>query len=376
MPKPGESMPVFQTFTHKREYLDFQGRLRGYGAGDVTLFDRARALINYSTPDRILYSVLRRGGTDDYALVRTRGTTWVLHNMTREAPELGKAEKYKNVAWEEKLARSPGIVVGGKLDGGYTTVILPTGRRARAFSPRQSVKGERIEYTHKIPGLFDTHSVDSGDTMVAAEVVAVGEDGRALPVQRTSGLLNSDVLRSREEQEKSGDKLRLFLHNVLQYRGKDVRQLPYREKLGLMRALAERYPVFRMAPTAETEEEKRSLIREIKAGRHPLVSEGVVLWGSGPTKMKLRPDYDVYIRGFTEGEGRLKGKSVGGVEYSLTPDGPIVGMVGTGLTDGRRRDMWRHKKSYLGRVVKVRADGQFASGALRAPAFVDTHLDK
>ena len=91
---------------------------------------------------------------------------------------------------------------------------------------------------------------------------------------------------------------------------------------------------------ATAEMEKRKLFEDIRDDRVPETKEGVVLWnrksGAPPIKAKFRRDHDVYVRAFYPGEGKYKNKGVGGFLFSHSPDGPIVGRVGTGLSDAQR----------------------------------------
>ncbi len=93
-------------------------------------------------------------------------------------------------------------------------------------------------------------------------------------------------------------------------------------------------------------------------------------------KYRIRPDYDVYIRQFFDGEGKYSGRAVGGFYYSYTPNGKIVGKVGTGFTDVQRIDMFKHPSNYLGKVATLFATRKTKTGALFQPAFYRMHLDK
>jgi len=127
---------------------------------------------------------------------------------------------------------------------------------------------------------------------------------------------------------------------------------------------------------ARTPEEAARMIKGIRTGSHPLTREGIVahpIAGGKPVKAKFIEDYDVYIRGITPGEKGLKGTGAGGFSYALTPKGPIVGKVGTGFSAAVRRHMFESPEEYIGRVAKIRAQGQFPSGAYRAPAFHALH---
>ena len=379
LPDPGQSTHAFQTFTHKREYMDFQGRLEGgHGKGNVFLRERAKALVHYSKPNRIMFSVPRGKSTGDYALVHLGGTTWILHNMTPPTEQIPRGRtKYKETPFEAKILEHPDTIVSAKMDGARTNFLIRPRKRIRAFSYRESKTGDLLEYTHKIPGLYDEKGKGSKDTVVVGEVVAVDKKGKVLPPERTAGYLNSKVLKSRKEQLEAGHTLKPFLFEVLVYKGKVMKDVPYAERLEILKNITTEYSAFQVVPTAHTPEEKKELFRAIKGGEFPLTDEGVVLWTpKGPVKAKKKEDHDVYVRDIFAGGGRLAGKAAGDFSYSWAPDGPVVGKVGTGFTDAVRKDLWKNKKKYLGRVAQVTALNKYDSGALAKPSFQGWHIDK
>lgn len=379
LPEPGKPVVAHQTFTHPAAYMNFQGVLSGYGGGSVLLHTRTRALVHTATPDKVTFSVITGRGSQDYAMVRVGDTTWLFHAMTPAPSDIprGRAD-YGELGWRNKLLERDDVIIGAKLKGAHTIVLLQPGKRARAFSHRESKIGDILEYTHKIPGIYDTKvSGGTGPTVLRGETLALDAAGKPVPESELSGLLNSTILNSRAAQASRGLSLKTFLFDIDKLNGTDVSSLPYNERYKLIQKLASRYPVFSTAPIATTLEEKRKLLDDIESGKHPLTDEGVVLWvpGKGPYKEKIRPDHDVYVRQVFPGQGRLN-NSAGGFLYSWTKDGPVVGAVGTGLNDKLREDMWKNKDSYIGRVARVTAEGKYPSGALSKPAFQDWHLEK
>jgi len=116
--------------------------------------------------------------------------------------------------------------------------------------------------------------------------------------------------------------------------------------------------------------------QDIAGGKNPLTREGVVIHPTHgkPMKSKLTEDHDVHIHSFFPGEGR-RASTVGGFQYSLQPGGEPVGKVGTGFDDATLADMAANPDDWIGRVARVRAQEQLASGALRAPSFLARHED-
>jgi hypothetical protein len=60
----------------------------------------------------------------------------------------------------------------------------------------------------------------------------------------------------------------------------------------------------------------------------------------------------------------------------LTPEGKIVGTMGTGFSQNLRKKMLQDPDRYVGRVARAKAEAQFPSGALRVPAFKGWHTEK
>ena len=97
------------------------------------------------------------------------------------------------------------------------------------------------------------------------------------------------------------------------------------------------------------------------------------LKGGAPKKIKFRPERDVYVRDVFPGGGKYTDQAAGGFRYSRTPKGPILGRVGTGLSDELRRELLLRPEQFIGRVARVAAQEPFPSGALRAPSLIALH---
>lgn len=257
-------------------------------------------------------------------------------------------------------------------------MAMRAGKPMKVFSYRvaKSTPTKLIEHTQKIPG-WDKNVVpkELDGTVLRGETYAVDEKGRALKEKDIGALLNTSTLASREKQRKKGY-LRTAAFDVVKYKGKDVTKLPYAERLKILKEVASKVPGIHLPPMAETPEEKQRLFREIEKGKEPLTREGVVAWDllkPKVTKVKFRPDYDVYTRGVVPSthEGWA-----GGVQYSLTPRGPVVGTMGSGFTHSQRERMLRNPEDYIGRVARAKAHEQFDSGALRVPVFKGWHTEK
>jgi len=234
-----------------------------------------------------------------------------------------------------------------------------------------------IEHTHKAPSLLEQR-VPKGltGTILRAETIGINNaTGKAIAAKDLAGLLNSNVTLSRQKQKELGIEVKPILFDIEKYRGRDVTSKTFDERHTLVQEIAKQMQ-FDVVETARTESEKKKLLTAIKNNQHALTSEGVILRRddtAAATKVKFRPDYDVYVRSIFGIEGKDR---AGGFEYSWTPKGEIAGRIGTGFNHSEAKAMLQNPKSYLGRVAKVEAETKYVSGSLAKPAFKEWHLDK
>ena len=205
---------------------------------------------------------------------------------------------------------------------------------------------------------------------------------RVLRPQELGGLLNSSVAKSIQDQRERQVKLRNAVYDIQQLGNKpiDWHVTPRLERRDMIRKVLEHLPpeTFHISEAAETPEAAQRLWQQIQSGEHPITREGVVMHPlhGPPTKGKILEDVDVYYRQAFPGKGKHEGSGAGGFEYSLTPDGPIIGKVGTGFTDELRRSLFENDQDYAGRIARIQSQEQLPSGAYRAPSFLAFHEDQ
>ena len=382
IPKPGEASFVIEQPVHTVKYMDFKGTIEeGYGKGKVDIDERNKVEVVNSKPGHISFNIYRGYGPEEYTLHRMGGKIWKMYNRTptKESHNIPLYKpKYKEVDLDKVLEHGEDFLMSAKIDDAHQ--IFHFGDKIRSFSYRESKRNPNgiIEHTHKL-NLPDAPK-ELKDTIVRGGIYAIdNRTGRAMQNAELGGLLNSNVWKSREDQEKKG-KLKTVIYDVQKYKGKDVSSEPYEKKLEILKEINQKLPQFELPSMATTAKEKEKLLNEISSGAHKETSEGVVLWplkeGKPPIKAKVFKDHDVYVRDFFEGQGKYKHLGVGGFTYSHSPDGPIAGKVGTGLSDALRKDMYIFPDKYKGLVAIVGAQEKYNKGALRVPAFYGWHLDK
>ena len=391
LPEPGEKLLAVRQPDHTVAYMDFKGMLpEGYGYGKVGLHKRGKTEITFSDERMVKFNLYEGREISEYVLVRTGGPTkWLLQNVTptRQArPDLPSSKpKYRETKPEKIDLGRESEILQAKVDGAHVLVDMKPGKQTRVFSYRPTErKTGVIDHTQRIPGVLG-HRADkeTGNTILRGEVYATDKDGKAIPAQDVGGMLNANVWKSRLLQEEKGP-LTTAIFDVVKHKGKPAEDLPYSEKLRILKEISEREgDLFHLPDTAETKEDKEKLYKDIQEKKHKQTSEGVIVWKKDesfpPTKVKHRPDFDVYVRKIFPAYGK-DGKELdraGGFAYSWEPDGEIVGRVGTGFDHKMLKDMKSDPGKYVGRVAKVLSmEKMRGRGALRAPSFSEWHTDK
>ncbi len=91
LPAPG-SRPVLAipTFIHKINYMDFEGIIgEGYGKGIVKLPYRGKALVHYSSPTNVKFTVIIDGEPNTFVMFKPKGfkNSYLLSNITKVTKE-------------------------------------------------------------------------------------------------------------------------------------------------------------------------------------------------------------------------------------------------------------------------------------------------
>lgn len=400
LPAPGKSVLAVPQATHTRDYALNFGKKKpeviseGYGKGTVSMHMLHEADVFHSKPEesgtRVRFNLYKSTGPEEYAIVRTKGDNDILVNktLTRERMphlDLGGKPKSKEHNIDEINVEDMSQVLMPKYDGAHTLLDLQrAGKIPRLFSyrePKRHLAGV-IEHTHKVPELLEMRvPAGLGGTTLRAETIGVTSKGKAIPARDIAGMLNATVTNSRAKQEEMGAVLKPVIFDIIRYKGRDVSDRPFSARKELMKTVGDQLGIA-VSEVAETAHEKRKLLQKIRSGKHKLTGEGVVirhLESSGPAiKAKIRPDHDVYVRKIFEAQtaaGQGTGRA-GGIEYSWTPRGDIVGRVGTGWDHAEAKAMLAEPEKYIGRVAKVEAETKYPSGALGKASFKEWHLDK
>lgn len=376
---PGEKTLAVQQPDHTQNYAGWEGTIEsGYGAGKVMLFSQDRVEVTKSTNDHVLFNVYKSNGdTERYALIHTGGDDWLFHNVTptrKTRPEMDISKpKYKSISFDAIDVTDNQQHLAPKYDGALNAFVLRKNKPVEVYSYRKSKKGDAklIDHTFRLDLFKDSPVSIPGKTVLLGEVFAKDvTSGRVMSSRATSARLLSNVWRSRELQKDAP--LDNVVFDVVRYKGRDVSNLPYKEKFKILQEVVTSVPGLKLPPVATTVNEKALLLKQVKAGIHPLSQEGVVVYNMAeavPTKAKLFKDFDVKITGIYPGEGKYEGTHAGGFTYE-------GGRVGGGFDDALRKDMFQNPGKYIGSTARVIAQEKLPSGALRAPAFKDIRAEE
>jgi hypothetical protein len=310
---------------------------------------------------------------------------WLLINTTPTEPIPYKKVHYSKVSPEKAESvlenLQPGSSVQAKIDGAASLTKLMDDKLDVVSYRKSKETGGPILHTER---LFKGKPVTVKIPKEYVGSVLRGElygerKGESIPPHELGGILNSSVMKSVAKQMQEDINLHNMVFDVQQVGEKPTTDLPYERRMELVRKILSHLPKekFHAPEEAKTPEEAKRLLRDIHGGRHPTTEEGIVIHrpNEKPIKVKFTEDHDVHITGVFSGGGKWEGKGGGGFTYALKPGGPTVGKVGTGLSDDLRRDIHEHPEDYIGRVARIRAQAQHASGAYRAPALVAFHED-
>jgi hypothetical protein len=378
LPNKGEQNLGVQKPTHTIPYLDFKGEIKdGYGAGNVETHIRDKVDVIESNNDKIRFVRHLGKGHQEYVMMRTGEKDWRVVNKKPIEPLKSllptkldiKAKDANDIDFNDESK-----ILSAKIDGGSSTIVIEPNRQIRAFSPRRrSGSNELIEYTPKIDSMYgEFGSPKLGRTKVLGEAFVDSDQG-VVPARTVGGILNAGTLKSRELQKQHGP-LRVSLYDVHMYKGKDVKDLHYSDKLKIIQNIIKEHPIFTTPEIARTAAEKKRLVQQIFSGKHPQTEEGVVEWGKDPVKIKSHRIDDAWVVGIQPGRNKYEGVGGGALIYSLERNGKPVGKVGSGFTDDERKNMIAHPKNWIGKKITIKHVGQMPSGAFRSPTYNGEHL--
>jgi hypothetical protein len=284
-----------------------------------------------------------------------------------EPPREAQKPKYKSVSQEEApehlKSLEPGSIVQPKVDGALVYVTTK-GNRPEIFSHRKSkVSNKNIIHTERFfHGRPTTNIPKEHQRTLIGELYGLRK-GKAIEPQELGGILNTHLGESIQKQKQRGVKLKIMPFDYANGKGES-----YPARLAKVKKTLQYLPQSQFHPPEEarTPGAARRLFDKIRKGRHPLTKEGVIIHPPEGKMVKIKnvEESNVKITGTYPGTGKFEG-SHGGFTYE-------GGKVGTGFTDETRRKL----HEYVGRIARIKHQGQYKSGAHRAPSFIAAEENK
>lgn len=363
LPSPGKSIAIHEQPTHPHSYAGWSGEIpSGYGAGQVASEELRKALVTKSSEDQLHATLGGQKGSHRVAFVKTKHGWLFSKGKAPQPPK--EAEKPPAKSLSPKEAKGylkdlpPGASVQPKLDGALVYVTTKGGR-PEIFSHRVSkVTGKHPIHTERVFRGRPTIDIPREHQRTLVGELYGKIRGKAIPPQQLGGILNAHVDESIRKQQASGVKLKVMPFDYV-----DGQDEQYAERLAKVRQTLKHLPgdVFHPPEEAKTPQAALRLHEKIRAGQHPLTSEGVVIHPPHGKLIKVKHtgETNVKITGTFPGKGKYEG-SYGGFTYGTG------GKVGSGFSDETRAEL--HK--YIGRSARIRHQGEYKTGKHRAPVFI------
>ena len=378
-PEPGESTTVFMQPIHSKDAIDFDGEIgEGYGKGSVKKIRKEIAEIIKSSPEQLKFNLYPGRKTQEYNFIKIDDNVYKLINSTpsiRRGYEKPLDKPAMKQVRLKELDLTRDQYMAPKINGAHAIIRLDKDKPIRVMSHRISADGDIIDHTYKIDGLREYLKTpkELSDSILRAEIFAVGEDGNAVGPEVVAGLLNSNVLKSIDTQKKSKVRLMLAPFSVSKYNGREPASR--KEEIDLLTKIVNSLPdsIVPM-PFVKDPVDKKQMLKDIAEGNEPLTSEGVIL--DGKYKVKFTNEYDVKITDILPPKARDDMSS--GFMYNEV-DGKKIsypGKVGSGLSYELKKKMKSNPDLYRGLVAVVEGERLSDNGIIQKPVFKNFHLDK
>lgn len=286
----------------------------------------------------------------------------------------GREEDVPKEAWNDG---GEFWIVEKKFDGTRLLMHI-TSEGQRLTTRRISEKtGKLMERSNNAPHFRDLDLKELEGTVLDGEGLAPVEEDT---MGATQSIIGSSPEKSWMRQEEIG-LLEYHVFDIVKYKGKDLRNLPYKERHTILSAVLidiwKKYPKCQIIETAQVHIGKKEFYKsEIARGQEGvMVKSQDSVYGDihGLIKVKSFIRFTMLITGFKDGAGKHEGK-VGSVGVGFYGE-PQLTYAG-GISDVLRQDMKDHPEEYLGKIVEVECQMLTKTGSLRHPRIVGSQEDR
>ncbi len=334
---PGEQRLAVHVEDHPLEYAVFEGEIPAgeYGAGTVEIWDSGPyELLERKRDGALTVRLHGRRLEGDWALVPARlggdEKNWLLVRRS------GTSRRPMLATLADDVPSGPGWLFEVKLDG-FRAIATVRGREAKLVSRNGN------DLTPRFPSVARglSLSTKSKDCVLDGEVCALTEDGRPSFSAMQRGRPGTPVV--------------FYAFDLLELEGEPLVEAPLVERRRALERLVDRRS--RTVQLSEVFDDGRALLRAATAQG----LEGIVCkradsrYAEGRRtrdwlKLKVRPEQEFLIAGYTKGQGR-RASSFGALVLAVNRGGELgyVGNVGTGFTEGEIERL-------LGKLAPLRRD--------------------
>jgi len=366
---PGKPRLLIRQPDHQTSYMNWEGTIPSgeYGAGAVKVFDSQDVVVS-SEENKIRLLVPKGPNAGNYTLVNTKDKDWLLVKNKELDRYWDERPDYKKVKLDLESIPKDNFLVSRKYDGAHFIAKL-TDKGISLTSQNKSISGENIAREDNYPHIKYTK--------VPKEFVGAvirGELHHPKGFNTLSAMTLASPDKSWKMQEALG-KAEFIPFELQEFQGKKFSDYSPEERAKLVDSIADALPNTYIKPPERKRpgESVRDFFNRVVAAG----GEGIVLQDrvTGEFyKKKNRLDFDLRIKDITEGTGRLSGSA--GALVLEDRSGTEVGNVGTGFSDEMRKDLFKNKSSYIGKLVKIKSDAPLKAKSIRGPSFVGFSVDK
>ena len=329
--KPGVKRLAVQTEDHPLKYLSFEGVIpKGeYGGGNMLVFAQGKYQITKEKKTGFYFHLSSKVMDGEYRMHQTGKKEWLLEKVDRSLVDVMEDELEFMLADQRKSVpqNEMEFLYEVKWDGIRSAIAIDDGEvRVRSRSMRD-ITTQFPELTRNLPacynGIFD------------CEIVCLDSEGRP-DFKKVIGRMHSQKIARIQQAEKRNPAF-CYLFDVLYLDGRSMMQEPLEVRRKFLEDCIPKSSHYRLS---EAVEEGKSLY----AAAREMQLEGIMAKRKGSKyqagkrsrdwfKIKFRNDMDLYIIGYTIGDGERSHVFRALHISQKTEEGWIYrGKVGTGFT--------------------------------------------
>jgi hypothetical protein len=256
-----------------------------------------------------------------------------------------------------------------KLDGGHYFLAIDNHGEAKFISRRKGVKGNYPERQASLPHLSGPYPEDFRGNVFSVELIHTGHHPGPESHPQASGILNSLPDRAMATQVATGP-IRAVLLDVIHP------ALPtYGQKISYLKSLETQYnkPNVLYAIPVETNPSRiADLIDSTRSeGREGVIITSMTAPETNNPRIKIKhcQTYNLVVTGITQEVGQdTRPKESAGALIVSDSTGREVASVGTGLSHDLRKEIWKNKPAWIGKLIQVKTFG-LKVNRLASPVF-------